>query len=79
MELAQQLNAVIVRMNPGELNSADQAALDAQLEELEAKGVLVDPSPKTRLRLGGKDVLYKLRNTILGLSDTCRYDDTDAS
>ena len=77
--IARAVDCVIVRINPGEIKSAsEQARLDELLEELEASGTVVEPSPLTRQTMGGKDVLCAIAHLPCGLACTAKYDTADA-
>ena len=58
-------NAILVWVNPIE-QQGDRRLLDALLTELSAQGTFVSAHPDTILKMGTKEVLYKIRETEFG-------------
>merc|ERR1711998_312424 len=71
------LDALIVRINPGQLSQGTtpgtQERFDALMEAQLAKGKLVWSSPKVQTALGAKDALVKINQMPIGLPDTYAY------
>jgi hypothetical protein len=76
-EKIQELDAMIVRINPGQLSQGTtpgcQERFDALMEAQLAKGKLVWSSPKVQTALGAKDALVKINQMPIGLPDTYAY------
>jgi hypothetical protein len=74
---AEGYDGLIVRIMPGVLDRTAspgaQAALDALMNQLLAKGKLVWPDPLVRERIGAKESLYAIRGLSCGLADTAVY------
>ena len=68
-------NAILVWVNPIE-QQGDRKILDALLMNLSAQGCFVSAHPDTILKMGTKEVLYKIRETEFG-GDTKLYDSFD--
>jgi len=68
-------DAVIVRCNPGQINSAggDQMKFDDGMRSLQKKGIQVWPSPDVMTNMGAKDALCKIADLAIGLPDTLAY------
>jgi hypothetical protein len=66
-----QYNAILVWVNPIE-QQGDRKILDALLMKLSAQGCFVSAHPDTILKMGTKEVLYKIRETEFG-GDTKLY------
>ena len=64
-------NAILVWVNPIE-QQGDRKILDALLMNLSAQGCFVSAHPDTILKMGTKEVLYKIRETEFG-GDTKLY------
>jgi hypothetical protein len=64
-------NAILVWVNPIE-QQGDRKILDALLVNLSAQGCFVSAHPDTILKMGTKEVLYKIRETEFG-GDTKLY------
>ncbi len=67
-ELARQLikyKAILVWVNPLE-QGHDRKMLDAMLSELSAQGCFVSAHPETILKLGTKEILYRVKETEFG-------------
>ena len=67
----QQYNAILVWVNPIE-QQGDRKTLDSLLMRLSAQGCFVSAHPDTILKMGTKEVLYKIRETEFG-GDTKLY------
>lgn len=70
--IIERADAVIVRINPGNLQNGEEKLFD-MLDRLSKKSVLVMTHPTTMMRFGAKDALYKLSNTDLVPDDTYAY------
>ena len=72
-----QYDAVIVRINPGELSAnalpGTQERFDDLMSDLLRRGQLVWPAPLAQLRMGAKDSLVAINSLACGLPDTCAY------
>jgi hypothetical protein len=70
-------DALIVRINPGQLSQGTsegtQARFDALMNEQLKAGKLVWSSPDVQTKMGAKDALVKIRNMSCGLPDTFAY------
>ena len=70
-------DALIVRINPGQLSQGTlpgtQARFDALMNSFIAKGGLVWSSPDVQTKMGAKDALCKIANMGCGLVDTLAY------
>ncbi len=64
-------NAILVWVNPIE-QQGDRTTLDALLMNLSAQGCFVSAHPDTILKMGTKEILYKIRETEFG-GDTKLY------
>ncbi|KAL3931285.1 MAG: hypothetical protein SGPRY_001187 [Prymnesium sp.] len=73
----QDYDALIVRINPGQLSQGTlpgtQERFDALMNSLLAKGKLVWSSPDVQTKMGAKDALVKIANLECGLRDTLAY------
>ncbi|KAL1515629.1 hypothetical protein AB1Y20_002247 [Prymnesium parvum] len=73
----QDYDALIVRINPGQLSQGTlpgtQERFDALMNSLLAKGKLVWSSPDVQTKMGAKDALVKIANLECGLPDTLAY------
>merc|ERR1719331_619329 len=73
----QDYDALIVRINPGQLSQGTlpgtQERFDALMNSLLAKGKLVWSSPDVQTKMGAKDALCKIANLGCGLRDTLAY------
>ncbi len=67
-----QYPAILVWVNPVEQGN-DRTRLDALLNNLSSRGCFVSAHPDTILKMGTKDILYKLRDTGL-VGDVKRYE-----
>ena len=83
-EFAEQVgryDALIVRINPGQLSQGTlpgtQARFDALMNSMLAKGKLVWSSPEVQTKMGAKDALCKIANMGCGLVDTFAYYDAE--
>jgi len=65
-------NAILVWVNPIEQGS-DRKTLDSLLMKLSERGCFVSAHPDTILKIGTKEILYKVRETEFG-GDTKLYD-----
>ncbi|NPA73489.1 MAG: Cj0069 family protein [Epsilonproteobacteria bacterium] len=74
--ISQKSDAVIVRINPGNLPNGEAVLFDT-LRRLYDNGVLVMTHPDTMMRFGAKDALAKLAGTPLVPKDTYAYYDYD--
>ena len=70
-------DALIVRINPGQLSQGTpegtQARFDALMNKYIAQGKLVWSSPKIQTQMGAKDALVKIGHLNCGLADTFAY------
>jgi len=70
-------DALIVRINPGQLSQGTlpgtQARFDALMNDFIKKGGLVWSSPDVQTKMGAKDALCKIANMGCGLVDTLAY------
>merc|ERR1719440_297045 len=70
-------DALIVRINPGQLSQGTlpgtQAKFDALMNSYIAKGGIVWSSPDVQTKMGAKDALCKIANMNCGLVDTLAY------
>ena len=75
--LTSKYDALIVRINPGQLSQGTsegtQARFDALMNKYIAAGKLVWSSPKIQTQMGAKDALVKIGNLNCGLADTLAY------
>merc|ERR1719380_133169 len=73
-KVIQNMDAVIVRCNPGQIKAdgGDQGKFDDAMRELK-KSVPVWPSPDVMEFMGAKDALTKIRNLNIGMPDTGTY------
>ena len=75
----EQYDALIVRINPGQLSQGTtegtQARFDNLMNSLIAKGKPVWSSPGVQTKMGAKDALCKIANMKCGLVDTFAYYD----
>ena len=80
--LASKYDALIVRINPGQLSQGTpegtQKAFDDLMNSYIAKGKLVWSSPKIQTQMGAKDALVKIGKLGCGLPDTLAYYDAEA-
>ena len=58
-------NAILVWVNPIE-QQGDRKILDALLAQLSSQGCFVSAHPRTILKLGTKEILYKVKDTEFG-------------
>ena len=76
-QTANKYDALIVRINPGQLSQGTpdgtQAAFDEAMNMYIAQGKLVWSSPKIQTQMGAKDALVKIGHLNCGLSDTLAY------
>jgi len=70
--ILERADAVITRINPGNLPNGEDKLFD-MLNKISKKDVLVMTHPTTMMRFGSKDVLSKLANTDLVPDDTYSY------
>ena len=72
-----QYDALIVRINPGQLSQGTspgtQARFDALMNSYISQGKLVWSSPKIQTQMGAKDALVNIANLNCGLPDTFAY------
>ena len=72
-----QYDALIVRINPGQLSQGTpqgtQAAFDALMNMYIARGKLIWSSPKIQTQMGAKDALVHISKLNCGLEDTYAY------
>merc|ERR1719454_224666 len=77
MTQSEQYDALIVRINPGQLSQGTpegtQAAFDALMNDYISKGKLVWSSPKIQTQMGAKDALVNIGKLNCGLEDTYAY------
>jgi len=70
-------DALIVRINPGQLSQGTPEGTQARFDELMntyiAQGKLVWSSPKIQTQMGAKDALVKIGHLNCGLEDTYAY------
>ena len=70
-------DALIVRINPGQLSqgtlAGTQARFDALMNSFIGKGGIVWSSPDVQTKMGAKDALCKIANMNCGLVDTLAY------
>ena len=70
-------DALIVRINPGQLSQGTlpgtQAKFDALMNSFISKGGIVWSSPDVQTKMGAKDALCKIANMNCGLVDTLAY------
>jgi len=70
-------DALIVRINPGQLSQGTlpgtQARFDALMNSFISKGGIVWSSPDVQTKMGAKDALCKIANMGCGLVDTLAY------
>ena len=75
--VAAKYDALIVRINPGQLSQGtpegSQAMFDDLMNEYIAEGKLVWSSPKIQTQMGAKDALVKIGELNCGLADTLAY------
>merc|ERR1719316_675683 len=75
--LTSKYDALIVRINPGQLSQGTpegtQARFDALMNKYIADGKLVWSSPKIQTQMGAKDALVKIGKLNCGLEDTYAY------
>ena len=75
-------DALIVRINPGQLSQGTtegtQQRFDALMNKYIEEGKLVWSSPKIQTQMGAKDALVKIGKLGCGLPDTLAYYDADA-
>ena len=75
-------DALIVRINPGQLSQGTPDGTQARFDELMnsyiAQGKLVWSSPKIQTQMGAKDALVKIGKLGCGLPDTLAYYDEPA-
>jgi len=80
--LTSKYDALIVRINPGQLSQGTpegtQARFDALMNSYITKGKLIWSSPKIQTQMGAKDALVKIRKLGCGLPDTLAYYDASA-
>jgi len=73
----QDYDALIVRINPGQLSQGTlpgtQERFDALMNSMIAKGKLVWSSPEVQTKMGAKDALVSIANLGCGLKDTLAY------
>ena len=77
VETSAKYDALIVRINPGQLSQGTpegtQAKFDDLMNEYIAKGKLVWSSPKIQTQMGAKDALVNIGKLNCGLEDTYAY------
>ena len=70
-------DALIVRINPGQLSQGTSEGTQARFDDLMnryiSEGKLVWSSPKIQTQMGAKDALVKIGNLNCGLEDTLAY------
>ena len=75
--LTSKYDALIVRINPGQLSQGTSEGTQARFDDLMNKyiseGKLVWSSPKIQTQMGAKDALVKIGNLNCGLQDTLAY------
>ncbi|KAG8459640.1 hypothetical protein KFE25_000996 [Diacronema lutheri] len=73
----QKFDALIVRINPGQLSQktlpGTQERFDALMNDMLAKGKLVWSSPAVQTQMGAKDALVAINQLTCGLPDTFAY------
>jgi len=73
----EELDAIIVRINPGQLSQGTpegtQAKFDALMNAMMGKGKLVWNSPAVQTQMGAKDALVQIKDLAIGLKDTFAY------
>merc|ERR1711972_179455 len=71
------LDALIVRINPGQLSQGTPEGTQAKFDELMntmlGKGKLVWNSPAVQTQMGAKDALVQIKDLAIGLKDTFAY------
>ena len=76
-QTANKYDALIVRINPGQLSQGTlpgtQARFDALMNSYIAKGGIVWSSPDVQTKMGAKDALVQIANMACGLPDTLAY------
>jgi hypothetical protein len=80
-EKASKYDALIVRINPGQLSQGTPEGTQAKFDDLMNKyiseGKLVWSSPKIQTQMGAKDALVKIGKLGCGLPDTLAYYDAE--
>merc|ERR1719393_1179881 len=75
------LDAIIVRINPGQLSQGTpegtQAKFDKLMNDMIGKGKLVWNSPAVQTQMGAKDALVQIKDLAIGLVDTFAYYTTE--
>ena len=75
--VAGKYDALILRINPGQLSqgtpAGTQAAFDALMNSYIEKGKLIWSSPKIQTQMGSKDALVQISKLNCGLADTYAY------
>merc|ERR1719453_1675129 len=78
-ELTAKYDALIVRINPGQLSQGTeegtQQRFDDLMNEYISKGKLIWSSPKIQTQMGAKDALVMIKDLKCGLPDTYAYYD----
>jgi len=81
-EASAKYDALIVRINPGQLSQGTpegtQKAFDDLMNKYISEGKLVWSSPKIQTQMGAKDALVKIGKLGCGLPDTLAYYDEDS-
>jgi len=76
-EAVKKYDALIVRINPGQLSqgtlAGTQERFDALMNKCLSEGKLVWSSPDVQTKMGAKDALVKIANLGCGLVDTLAY------
>ena len=76
-EASSKYDALIVRINPGQLSQGTpegtQKAFDDLMNKYISEGKLVWSSPKIQTQMGAKDALVKIGHLNCGLEDTLAY------
>jgi len=80
MTVCTQFDALILRCNSGHIvaDGGSQKLFDDSMEELQASGVQVLPSPHVMRTMGAKDALTRIAGLSIGLPDTFSYFDRDS-
>eukprot|EP00304_Pavlova_gyrans_P014918 CAMPEP_0206063226 /NCGR_PEP_ID=MMETSP1466-20131121/58124_1 /ASSEMBLY_ACC=CAM_ASM_001126 /TAXON_ID=44452 /ORGANISM="Pavlova gyrans, Strain CCMP608" /LENGTH=535 /DNA_ID=CAMNT_0053438595 /DNA_START=28 /DNA_END=1636 /DNA_ORIENTATION=- len=77
----QKFDALIVRINPGQLSQGTmpgtQERFDSLMNDMLKKGKLVWSSPDVQTKMGAKDALVGIKNLSCGLEDTFAYYSAD--
>ena len=67
------VDAIIVRINHGQMSAGDQEHFDQLMREAMQLGIMVFSSPDVQIKMGAKDALCKIAHLNVGLPDTLAY------